>query len=205
MRRWVHEGRGTYSLRVSSYSAMLEIVRVTHYGNPFDADCMDDEKNITFPSPVAGRFCSYQCHTSTSFVVDDSPVLCPSDVPDTVSAVPSCISYNSTQNTCALLCTVGASECGDAGTCEEISNGLGICTYQYQARLPFRPGISHTNQAIVGLGFIFVMLSICILRDYCKREKSKSNSGPELSAVASEYSKAGKSDIAIAPEGGGCF
>jgi hypothetical protein len=97
----------------------------THYGPPKDG-CQDDETAFSIMG-VSGSVCSPAC--------TDSP--CPVDVPDGVTATPTCALQNpqTGDKYCALICapmmlrTSGAGgQCG-AATCQPIS-GTGICTYE---------------------------------------------------------------------------
>merc|ERR1719436_1991418 len=95
----------------------------THYGDPA-AGCKDDERAVRVQG-VSGHFCSPKCSGGE----------CPSDLPDGVSAAPTCALRTPTGDSyCALICTPsvlranGANgECGK-GTCQAIQ-GVGMCTY----------------------------------------------------------------------------
>lgn len=99
----------------------------THYGSPKNG-CQDDEAIMSIMG-VSGSICSPSC--------TDSP--CPVDVPDGVTATPTCALQNpqTGDKYCALICapmsmlrhsSSGDGQCG-AASCQPIS-GTGICTYE---------------------------------------------------------------------------
>ena len=106
-----------------------------HYGSPADG-CEADEMQFQI-SGVPGAICAPKC--------TDTP--CPTDVPDGVTAAPTCALKNPATGDkyCVLLCTpsssssssmtmmlrapvqVGDGQCGEA-TCQPVQ-GAGVCTY----------------------------------------------------------------------------
>lgn len=107
---------------IEDFDEWIAVSDGTHYGDP-SAGCQDDEQAFAI-NGVPGKICAPKC---TSF----QP--CPTDVPDGVTAAPTCALKSPTGETyCALVCSpsgvgVGDGQCGDA-TCQPISN-VGICTY----------------------------------------------------------------------------
>jgi hypothetical protein len=92
----------------------------THYGDP-NTGCMDDESAFAI-NGVPGKVCAPKC---TDFMP------CPTDVPEGVTAQPTCALKSPSGDTyCALVCApgLGDGQCGDTATCQPISN-VGICTY----------------------------------------------------------------------------
>uniref|UniRef100_A0A7R9WTM1 Uncharacterized protein n=1 Tax=Craspedostauros australis TaxID=1486917 RepID=A0A7R9WTM1_9STRA len=100
-----------------------------HYGPP--PQCEKDEESFRI-NGVPGEVCSPKC---------SDLVPCPTDVPDGVTATPTCALENAqTGDTyCVLICdpdatdaqlrgASGGGQCGDA-TCQPIQ-GLGICTFE---------------------------------------------------------------------------
>lgn len=99
----------------------------THYGDPTGGGCLADEKPFRIMG-VPGSVCCPECTSSP----------CPTDVPDGVTATPTCVLQMPTTGAkfCALICSpstepkmlrAGDSMCG-AGTCQPVK-GTGICTY----------------------------------------------------------------------------
>ena len=98
----------------------------THYGSP-ENGCEADETAFSIMG-VPGQICSPTCTTNP----------CPSDVPDGVTATPTCALQNpaSGEKYCALICdpsktlrgSEGGGQCGPAN-CQPIQ-GTGICTYE---------------------------------------------------------------------------
>jgi C1A family cysteine protease len=103
----------------------------THYGDPNIGACESDEVNITITG-ITGAVCSPKC---TGFIIKTK---CPSDVPEGVTATPTCALEDSASDEkyCALICSqdlhITKAEddtCGKA-SCKTIPNqGVGICTY----------------------------------------------------------------------------
>jgi hypothetical protein len=106
---------------------------LTHYGNP-TTGCEKDEMPFRIQD-VPGMICAPKCALGQ----------CPSDVPDGVTATPTCaLKTSSGTSYCALLCEPSSasssssslrgatdqddSPCGPDATCQPIQ-GLGICTY----------------------------------------------------------------------------
>jgi hypothetical protein len=95
----------------------------THYGDPYQTNCLSDEVNITVEG-IDGAFCSPKCTTKA----------CPTDVPAGVTVKPSCCLQSTTDLFCGFICTPGAdqktidSQCGNNASCKPIS-GVGLCTY----------------------------------------------------------------------------
>mmetsp|Transcript_26433 Transcript_26433/g.37267 ORF Transcript_26433/g.37267 Transcript_26433/m.37267 type:complete len:146 (-) Transcript_26433:1162-1599(-) len=99
----------------------------THYGSPKDG-CEADESAFSIMG-VPGSVCSPACTSNP----------CPTDVPDGVTATPTCALQNpaSGDKYCALICdptssatlrgSDGGGQCGPA-SCQPIQ-GTGICTY----------------------------------------------------------------------------
>jgi len=85
-----------------------------HYEDP-KGGCRSDEEAIQVQG-LSGSFCSPLCHSRK----------CPQDVPEHVTAKPSCLLQGpGGEKRCALKCSTG--ECG-AATCHKIQ-GIGLCTY----------------------------------------------------------------------------
>jgi hypothetical protein len=91
----------------------------THYDAP-SKGCLADELPFHI-ADVSGTICAPKCAFGQ----------CPSDVPDCVTAVPTCaLQLSDGTKYCALLCNptnLRGGECG-AATCQPIQ-GTGICTY----------------------------------------------------------------------------
>lgn len=89
----------------------------THYGDP-KGGCEPDESAFLIQG-VTGDVCTPKCAAGE----------CPSDVPAGVTASPQCAAQQGADRFCLLVCTAeGPNQCG-AGTCQSISNGVGVCTY----------------------------------------------------------------------------
>lgn len=107
-----------------------------HYGEPPEG-CEKDEKAFQIQG-IPGGICAPMC---TDFLP------CPKDVPDGVTASPTCALKDQTGTKyCVLLCEVGGGspddadfpgagdplgddQCGEA-TCQEVpGQGVGVCTY----------------------------------------------------------------------------
>ena len=101
----------------------FEVIATTdgsHYGDPTKSGCQDDESAFAI-NGVPGEVCAPKC---TDFLP------CPTDVPDGVTAQPTCALKSPAGDTyCALVCAPdsGDGQCGEA-KCQPISN-VGICTY----------------------------------------------------------------------------
>mmetsp|Transcript_9267 Transcript_9267/g.12609 ORF Transcript_9267/g.12609 Transcript_9267/m.12609 type:complete len:150 (+) Transcript_9267:25-474(+) len=96
-----------------------ELMASTHYGNPSDGGCMDDEQAVRI-SGVAGAVCSPTCNQGA----------CPSDVPSGCEATPQCMlqDASSGKKYCALRCNK-STNCGPGAECQMIVGPIGICTY----------------------------------------------------------------------------
>merc|ERR1719506_3224652 len=113
------------SLRIAIATLMLAcaMANPTHYGDPAKG-CEADEQGVRVQG-VSGDFCSPKCSGDS----------CPTDVPQGVTAKPTCALRSPTGDSyCALVCSPsewrsnGANgECG-TGTCQAIQ-GAGLCTY----------------------------------------------------------------------------
>merc|ERR1719171_2841912 len=101
----------------------------THYGDPLDGSCKSDEVNITITG-IQGAVCSPACTLG---------IICPSDVPEGITAKPTCALQDSSSGKkyCALICSpstdeaslrAGDAQCSAKGSCKPIS-GVGVCTY----------------------------------------------------------------------------
>jgi len=87
----------------------------SHYENPGDG-CQADEEPIRVQG-LKGSFCSPACKSG----------VCPDDVPEGVTATPSCVLRSPTgESRCALECE-SSKDCGDA-KCRH-TQGIGLCTY----------------------------------------------------------------------------
>lgn len=106
-------------LAKSLFLAFLQLSSTigTHYGNPYDGSCLDDELAIRIAG-IPGALCSPSCDGYS----------CPQDVPDDVTAVPACILQSPKGKYCALACS-DEEFCGDA-ECQIVNGGMGICTYK---------------------------------------------------------------------------
>merc|ERR1712203_862932 len=115
----------------------------THYGDPA-AGCKDDEESVRVQG-VSGDFCSPKC----------SGGACPSDLPDGVSAKPTCALRTPTGDSyCALICTPSAfrsnganGECGK-GSCQAIQ-GVGMCTYAAPSHVAVVPAKLAVDSGLV--------------------------------------------------------
>jgi len=90
----------------------------THYGDPSDG-CLSDELDMRVQG-FSGDFCSADCSDSD----------CPTDVPEGVTARPTCGLRFRGGKRCALLCS-SSRQCG-AATCQH-NFGVGLCTYSDEA------------------------------------------------------------------------
>mmetsp|Transcript_5118 Transcript_5118/g.9756 ORF Transcript_5118/g.9756 Transcript_5118/m.9756 type:complete len:93 (+) Transcript_5118:302-580(+) len=81
--------------------------------------CLSDEIAVQIQG-ITGDFCTSECSLFKA---------CPTDVPMGVTASPMCALQDASSGAkyCALICSPGGSQCGEA-TCKSIS-GVGICTY----------------------------------------------------------------------------
>jgi hypothetical protein len=124
------------SLSLAALPLVLDVTTsssdmLTHYGNPATG-CEKDEMPFRIQD-VPGMICAPKCALGQ----------CPSDVPDGVTATPTCaLKTASGTSYCALLCEPSTtttsslrgatdqddSPCGPDATCQPIQ-GLGICTY----------------------------------------------------------------------------
>jgi hypothetical protein len=92
----------------------------SHYGNPFEDGCLDDEIAVQVQG-IDGAMCTPECGESFE---------CPTDVPEGVTAVPTCaLQSPDGEKYCALLCSPRQEgQCGE-GSCQRAAPGTGICTY----------------------------------------------------------------------------
>ena len=101
----------------------LIVVAKAHYGDPNDGGCEKDEQPVKIQG-LAGDFCSPPCDSSGG---------CPTDVPQGVTAKPTCaLTSSSGAKYCALICNPSTeifdNVCGKNATCKAIQS-TGICTY----------------------------------------------------------------------------
>ena len=98
----------------------------SHYKDP-KSSCRTDEIAMQIQG-IDGDFCSPKCSQS-------SP--CP-DVPDGVTATPTCALYEEFSKFCVLICSpslpildqkAADAQCGENASCKEGDTGFGICTY----------------------------------------------------------------------------
>lgn len=124
---------GAASILMMAESSSTGTNLQSHYGSPADG-CQPDEMKFQI-SGVPGDICAPQC--------TDTP--CPTDLPDGVTAAPTCALKNPATGDkyCVLLCSpsastgdnsmlslrarVGDGQCG-AATCQPVQ-GAGVCTY----------------------------------------------------------------------------
>jgi hypothetical protein len=110
----------------------------SHYEDPKDG-CQDDEMSIRIQG-IDGAVCSPECDGGT----------CPTDVPSGVTAKPQCALKTSTGDQyCALICDPdGDNTCGENASCKPIS-GLGICTYDDDAKSTLSVNLDPGSEIIV--------------------------------------------------------
>lgn len=119
-----------HPLAGSAVDPGMAMAMLQHYGKP-PAECGSDEKVFQIAG-VPGMVCSPSCDASGG---------CPIDVPDGVTARPTCALENRStgEKYCVLICqdgsdnavlrgNVGSGQCGDA-SCQIVQAGLGICTW----------------------------------------------------------------------------
>jgi len=118
------------------------LASATHYGDPnVRPGCASDEEKVQITG-LAGDICSPACDATTQ--------ACPTDVPEGVTAKPTCAlkSSTGTDQRCALVCSAtideaslraGDAQCGEKASCKAIQ-GTGICTYD---DVPVPPSSEH--------------------------------------------------------------
>jgi hypothetical protein len=100
----------------------------SHYEDPNAGACQTGEEAVRIQG-VQGSFCSPKCAFLTH--------KCPTDVPQGVTAKPTCALQGMGAKYCALICSpstderslrAGDAQCGASASCKAIQ-GTGICTY----------------------------------------------------------------------------
>jgi C1A family cysteine protease len=100
----------------------------SHYEDPNSGACQTGEEAVRIQG-VQGSFCSPKCAFLTH--------KCPTDVPQGVTAKPTCALQGMGAKYCALICSpstderslrAGDAQCGASASCKAIQ-GTGICTY----------------------------------------------------------------------------
>ena len=116
------------------------LVAAAHYGDPNTVSgCLKDEVAVSLKG-LSGRFCSPPCIGKEEH--------CPADVPDGVTATPTCDVTIAVAKFCSLLCDPNASssvvpaQCGHNASCKALS-GTGLCTYD---DIPPKPSSEHWAQ-----------------------------------------------------------
>jgi len=102
----------------------------SHYEDPKNG-CKSDEVSIQIQG-VQGAVCSPSCSLFHS---------CPKDVPSGVTASPQCALKDSSthKNYCALICSPSKNatnddQCGTNASCKNVQMGVGLCTYDDDAK-----------------------------------------------------------------------
>lgn len=105
----------------------------SHYGDPKDG-CLSDEIEVQIQG-VGGDFCTASCGLFK---------VCPSDVPEGVTAMPQCaLKTSGVKEYCALICApadkfvagkiddqkAADAQCGTNASCKVAGAGVGLCTY----------------------------------------------------------------------------
>ena len=102
------------SVVLAGAAVAANVAATTHYGNPFDAACEADEKNLTFAGGDA--VCGAKCGIGKA---------CPKDVPAGMTAKPDCYHASGLATYCVARCSSAA----DCGTDHVDCNDNGECVY----------------------------------------------------------------------------